>query len=143
MSEEVAMAAGDIAYWQRRAEQAEAKVDGLNLAADQYSESRDQWMLKAKAAEADAAAVRTEILERAMKDAEDTHRLQAYCAQLLTELEAARAVVTVALQEKKIAKYIWTQPGESTNAISDFEIALDQALAAYDEATKASAPDGR
>lgn len=62
---------GLVRYEQARRENAEAKVEGLNLAADQYSESRDQWMLKAKAAETAGAA-------------------------LLSELEAARAVVAVA-----------------------------------------------
>lgn len=48
----------DVAYWQRRAERAEA-----------------------------------EILVRAEKDAEDTHRLQRYCNQIFMELQAARAYI--------------------------------------------------
>jgi len=59
-----------------RAEQAEAKVAGLSLAADQYSVSRDAWMIKAKAAEerADKAEMErkawTEIGAKAQADAE-------------------------------------------------------------------------
>jgi len=53
--------------------------------------------------------------------------------QLLKELEAARAVVEVARREKHLAPCLWTRPGEDTIALSDFEIALDRALAAYDE----------
>lgn len=41
-------------------EQWKAKYDGVNLAADQYSESRDQWMLKAKVAERDLGIVEAE-----------------------------------------------------------------------------------
>lgn len=58
-------------------------------------------------------------------------------AALLAELTAARAVVAVARREQKIAAALWTRPGEDTIALSDFEIALDAALRAYDEAVKA------
>lgn len=57
---------------------------------------------------------------------------------LWAEMEAARAVIAAARQEKAISKHIWTQPGEATSAVSDFEIALDQALAVYDRVTKAN-----
>lgn len=58
-----------------RAEQAEAKVAGLNLAADQYSVSRDAWMIKAEAAEERAEQAEmerkawTEIGAKAQADA--------------------------------------------------------------------------
>ncbi len=37
-------------------DQLQARLDGLNLAATQYSESRDRWFIAARQAEADAAA---------------------------------------------------------------------------------------
>jgi hypothetical protein len=42
---------------------ARAREAGLQLAADQYSESRDQWMLKAKSTQAELAAARPLVEE--------------------------------------------------------------------------------
>ncbi len=53
-SDDALLAAADAPLLARQAERIqalEAEIEGLNLAADQYSESRDAWMLRAKAAE--------------------------------------------------------------------------------------------
>jgi hypothetical protein len=55
-------------------------------------------------------------------------------AALLAELAAARQVVEAARGIVKVAKYVYTPPGEGTQAVSDAEIAFDRALAAYDKA---------
>lgn len=127
MSEEIALAIGDIAELRRalrvamdenerriaverrlltERDQALAKVEGLSLAADQYSESRDQWMLKAKAAETQVNA------------------WMAIGARGSGVVDAVRA---------------YQQAVTNLDGISAAEQALWNALALYDQATKARA----
>lgn len=122
MSEEVARAAGDIAYWRNRAEQAEALA--LTLQAQ-----RDQ-------AEADAAELRelyTDI-ERWRESGGDVRELRYVLdtadrirpnagAALLTELEAARKLI-------ELQRSFYEAGGEVTGSFPDY-------LAAYDAAWKA------
>jgi hypothetical protein len=110
MSEEIGQAAGDLAYWQRRAERAEADAEQLRGS-----------IIKMKAD--------MDVVQREMP------LLRADIEAQIAELTAARAVVALARQQKKIAKHIWTQPGESTTAVSEFEIALDRAIESYDRVT--------
>jgi len=121
----------------KKHQQLQARLDGLNLAATQYSESRDRWYSAAQQAEAQAALYRGTIdsaakllRARPIKTAFDDDVIRALehtlaerdaGAVLLAELEAARALIGT-LRE--------VLAGETSRS------ALTVAMAQYDEAAK-------
>jgi hypothetical protein len=121
--------------WRDRALRAEADAVALREAADRFHHA--VAMNKMFDGRFDlSTAERSKALMAALRADPPGHAL-------LKELEAARAVVAVARQEKEIAKVIWTRPGSDTIALSDFEMALDRTIAAYDEFVRAFAVKGK
>lgn len=119
MSEEIAQAAGDLAYWQRRAEQAERARDA-ERAARRNAEADVGWWRATVANYVTSATVEDRQILR-MTMAEALTRLHPGAA-LLVELAAARAFI----REIRGAMLI--------GGWRDEQSAL---LAAYDKVTKA------
>lgn len=125
---EIAAAKELIDGMRRTIAESAAREAGLSLAADQYSESRDQWMLKAKAAEADAAALVAEYKRiRAMREAglygsarlEESALLEKEHpgAKLLTEYHHLLTLAPVATAAARLAETI--RPSTSSGQAGD------------------------
>jgi hypothetical protein len=87
--------------------------------------SADSLLAEVARLQADNAALIAEIRHRAEIDAEDTHRLQSYCTSLLSELNAARAVVDALRRARSTLQDAWPETRD-----------LRRAMQAYDEAVK-------
>ena len=149
MSEEIALAAADVAFWRQRAEQsaafaltlqaqrdrAEVEIARLEASRAEFARSADVWRERAYQAEADALALRDGICRyaEAAPDARGAlyHRLFVLTvaehpgASLLAELAHVRAIVTALRMHRDAGGEVWHS--------------IDADLAAYDKAVKARA----
>lgn len=128
LEQEFGAAKATIDGMRRALEEARAEIELLNLAADQYSESRDQWMLKAKAAEADAAVLRqaikrmSDLIGRAVRPPEIVYAAHEIAADMLTQPHSGAALLAeLAAAHAVLAELraVADAPGEDIRATID------------------------